>query len=188
MNVSTHLNGMDAAKAFFKEERLLMPVIPETLQPDIKELGAGVFGTEWAKGKPLYDIYPFVQETMRDPHAQFLVFGQAGHGVNSWAMHYYLVHGPIALFIQLPYGGVYMSREASVGAITGAWGLLKDLLKAVDEMEVNAEERLYIVESMLSGCRWAWGERGDVVPEGAWKTQQPTFYNALRSIVLGRVA
>ena len=188
MSVNSRKNGVDPAVSFISKKKLLLPPIPQSFRSSVEELGSGVFGTAWAKGRSLYNVQAFMNEAMNNANARFFVFGQAGHGINSWAMHYYLVDGPIALFLQLPYGGAYMSREASIGAITGAWGLIKDLIRAADEAEVATEERLYIVESPLSASRWAWGKRGEVLPSSVWQIKQPTFYNALCSIILGRVA
>lgn len=184
-NLST--KGLDAAKTFFREEKLPFPFVPAAFRSDIHQIGPGVFGSGWPVHAPvsLYDIQKCMTESMRHPDKPFLLFGEAGHGVNSWAMHYYLVNGPLALFVQLPFGGVHMNHEASVGAITGTWGLLRDVIHAADEADVSPDERLHIIDSAVIGSRWAWVKKNGSTANTTWHEQQPVLYGALRSLILG---
>lgn len=42
----------------------------------------------------------------------YLLMGFDGHGLASRAMHYYLVQGPLALFLQLSWGHAFEDSDA----------------------------------------------------------------------------
>ena len=42
-----------------------------------------------------------MQEAGTEPVADYLLLGHAGHGIQSYAIHYYVVRGPLALFLQI---------------------------------------------------------------------------------------
>ena len=65
--------------------------------------GEFVFGTR----DPEYGVYAlehYVSELPQPGLEDYLLMGFDGHGIASQALHYYLVCGPLAVFIQRNYG------------------------------------------------------------------------------------
>ena len=50
----------------------------------------------------------------------FVAVSHAGHGANSYALSYFLVDGPLALFLQTAWGGVFTDPEKA----ESTWRLL----------------------------------------------------------------
>ena len=62
-------------------------------------------------------VEKFIEEALSNPDREYVAVGHAGHGINSYAMHYFLVYGPVALFAQLPWGGAYMDSTETARVI-----------------------------------------------------------------------
>lgn len=89
----------------------------------------------------------------------YLLLGHAGHGVNSWAIHYYLVRGPLALFIQVGFGGAYIKRDSSVQKLTAAFIKAQELIRRFEKAQdagwlSSASQRWVVVASDFYGSRW----------------------------------
>lgn len=129
----------------FEDWGLAFPPVPGDLAPALRVLGPGLLGTREGVPSP-YDLDWFLADLANDPD-DYLVVGHAGHGVNSWAMHYHLVHGPLALLLQVPWGGAYANEEAAAAAVGAAFADARELLAAADALGLAPDERLVVVES-----------------------------------------
>lgn len=151
----------DAALAqmllLFEGWGLAFPPVPGDLAPALRVLGPGLLGTREGVPSP-YDLGWFLADLASDP-SDYLVVGHAGHGVNSWAMHYYLVHGPLALLLQVPWGGAYMDSEAATAAVGAAFADARELLAAADALGLTPGEHLVVVESGAAPSRWGVASR-----------------------------
>lgn len=151
------LVGLDAvryaAEQFEQEFKLPLPPLPAQFAEAMRVVGRGVFGTR-ADAPSLIDLDRFLDELEQGPPADYLLFGHQGHGVRSWAMHYYLVQAPLALFLQVPWGGAYMEDESATAQVARSFALAA-LLTQAPELERKAAGRwLVVVESDLAGSRF----------------------------------
>ncbi len=141
----------------FEDEGLPLPPLPESLIPQLVIVRPWMFGSrEDTPGA--YDLNWFVREAVEQEPAEYVLFGQDGHGVNSLAMHYYLVSGRLAVFVQVPWGGAYMDKQASNAAVAAALVGVERLIEAARAAEqglVDRNERLVVVASDLHGHRHA---------------------------------
>lgn len=149
---------IEQAREHFRHSGLAFPYVPEELGAQFTRQSDWVFGTRADAPAP-YDIDSFVDEACTEPELGYLLVGQDGHGINSYAMHYYLVRGPLALFVQSGWGGAYMDAEESARAIEARFGLARQLADAVDAVSkagrFEPNERLIVSESDFYGGRWA---------------------------------
>lgn len=149
---------IEQVREHFRDNGLAFPYIPEELGPRLIRHSEWVFATRADSPAP-YDIDSFVVEACKEPELQYLLVGQDGHGINSYAMHYYLVRGPLALFVQSGWGGAYMDEEESAHAIDARFSLARQLADAVEAMakggRFEPNERLVVFESDFYGGRWA---------------------------------
>ena len=150
--------ALEEARCLFSAEGLRFPPIPPDLAPRVGVLAPWVFGTR-ALTRSLYGMEWFVQEAESQPVEDYLLFGHAGHGINSWAMHYYLVRDPLMLFLQLGWSGAEMDRDDTTRRIAVAWARAETLIRAVEEAQHTGRwddtQHLFVVASDFSGSRWA---------------------------------
>jgi hypothetical protein len=167
----------------FEEEGLPLPPLPELLIPQLVVVRPWLFGSrEDVSGA--YDIEGLVREAIEDEPTDYVLFGQDGHGVNSVAMHYHLVSGPLALFVQVPWGGVYMDKAERNAAVAGAFADIGRLIEAVRRAEdrlAARNERLIVVASEWHGQRHAFVRPGEA-PE--WR-RGPASLIAARTALEG---
>ncbi len=83
------------------------------------------------------------------------MLSHSGRGVNSYAIHYYLVYGPLHMFLQLGWGGVYMDADEDAAKIRGCFSLADAIVRAATTVrKFGAGDRLTIVASDFYGSYW----------------------------------
>lgn len=158
--------GVESAAAVFSGESLRMPFVPERLAVAVRSRGALVFGTREAE-EGLYALEHYVSELEQPGLGDYLLMGFDGHGMVSQGLHYYLVSGPLALFLQLSYGNPFADEATSRRRIDGALGLAEQLYRDIADAEKGGKfpsgQRLVVVESDFSSSRWGWVVNGDAL-------------------------
>jgi hypothetical protein len=145
----------------FREAGLAAPPIPSRFESSLQALGPWWFATNDVSPPAMYLFETdFLLTLLTDQLEDFVAVSHAGHGANSYALSYFLVDGPLVLFLQTAWGGVYKDAEAAASA----WRLLvshvERLIQAArSSTGVNAggaEERLVVVNSdFRGGGSWA---------------------------------
>jgi hypothetical protein len=105
-----------------------------------------------------YEIDAYADEARTDVPDYALV-AHAGHGVNSYAIHYFLVRGPLGLFVQAPWGGVYTAEDEAVATMREYFDLAKTLVRAAGDglSPGRASDRLVVYVSDFYGSWWTPG-------------------------------
>lgn len=164
---------------------------PPELETEIRQVGEWVFGTR-TPPHDLYDYYPYVVEAATANPDDYLLLGQAGHGMQSYALHYYLVEASLALFLQLEWGGAYGNHDAERRAIGEQMALVPQLWAATREWDLAPDEHLVVALSDMHGARWAVLPRGMTEAEfmayGDWFTGDLADITPVLDWVLARSA
>jgi hypothetical protein len=159
MNEASLKSPDDMARAIFAREDLPFPPLPPAMAPALMKCTDNVFATRKLEQTP-YLLEHFRSEVRREAVADYALVGFDGHGVNSWAVHYYLVDGALALFMQLAWGGAYMdpaeAREAIATAFAWAERLQERIRQASTQGLIPAGWRLLVVASEFAQPGWAW--------------------------------
>jgi hypothetical protein len=152
------------AQALFAAEGLPFPPVPGHLAPTLGEQERGWYATRPMQSTP-YDLVHFLAEVETQPDVpDYAVVGFDGHGINSWAVHYYLVGKSVALFIQLPWGGAYTDPEPAradfAGMVEWAARLQSRLQQAEALHRIPDGMRLVVVASRFGRAGWRWLRAG----------------------------
>jgi hypothetical protein len=149
--------AIDEARQLFAQAGLPFPFIPPEMRETFEKIEDWVYGTR-LKIPWLYEIRQYATEAITTDIADYLLLGHAGHGIQSWAMHYYLVRGPLALFLQIAWGGAYTDEEKAIGQISTRFAQANDLIQKVEEARQKGSfqpgERLIIVSSEFHDSYW----------------------------------
>jgi hypothetical protein len=145
------------ARRQFEVQGLPFPHIPQEMEAGFRRLNEWVFGTGH-HGRGLYDIDQFIMDALNRPMEEFLLLGQAGRGIQSYAMHYYVARYPLYLFLQIAYGGAYTDSGEAIESMKRSFGqaesLIKNLPGAVRRGVLGPDERWVIADSDLYGSSW----------------------------------
>ena len=148
------MSVLEKARRLFQEAGLAFPEIPEELAAGLKEQGKWLFSTRDLEMSP-YNLDHYVQEGDQAP-AAYVVLAHSGHGVNSYAIQYYLVSGPLRLFLHLSWGGVYMDAEAAASKVRECFSQANEIVAAtMASRKFALGERLTIVGSDFYGSYWS---------------------------------
>jgi hypothetical protein len=148
------MTGIEKAKRLFHKAGLAFPTIPEELAAQLRELGRWLFSTRPVDIWP-YDLQDYVREVEETQVEDYALLCHSGHGVNSYALHYYLVHGSLHMFLQLGWGGIYMDGEAKAATIRDCFSMADRIVPAAQSTgRFQAGERLTIVASDFGGSFW----------------------------------
>jgi hypothetical protein len=172
-------SAIDDARQLFTDAGLAFPPLPADLETALEPRGDSVFGTRPAE-PPLYTIEGWVEPALRGE--EFAMLGMDGHGVNSWATHFYLSRGPVTLLLQVPAGGAYMEPAETAERVEGTWGLATQLLEQVDAALSAGRwplgRGLIILQTGFGESRRAWIDAGDR-GEPAWESSPTALADAL---------
>lgn len=145
------------AQQVFGAAGLPCPYVPTEMRGQVARLEEWVYGTR-ADTSSLYDLGWFVREVGATPVQDYVLFGQAGHGLNSRAMHYYLVRGRLALFLQLAWNGAYENHAEATQVVSERFAQAEALSQAVETAQhqgrFDPTERLIVVASDFYGSSW----------------------------------
>lgn len=160
---------LQRARALFDAEALPFPFVPPGLADALRERTPAIFSSHALDAPPyVLDVHlaDWLSGAADFDHA---VVAMDGHGTNSWAMHYYLVHGPLALFVQLPWGGAYVDEDAARARIRRVleWAapLPARLAALRDAGRLAAGRRLLVVVSRFTRAGWAWVDAPGASPD-----------------------
>jgi len=151
--------ALEEAGQLFSHEGIPFPFIPPEMRLAFAELSEWVYGTR-PDAPWLYEIRKYVKEAATIRMADYLLLGHAGHGIQSYAMHYYVVRGPLALFLQIAWGGVYMDKDEAARNMEVRYTQAEEIIRAVEVSQrknlFRPEERLIISASDFYGSSWTW--------------------------------
>jgi hypothetical protein len=114
-----------------RESGLSVPPIPESLRPSLARRGEWCWATRDVDPMAMYFFRQYVAEVVAQPVEDYVAVSHAGHGVNSYSLNYHLVLGPLAVFAQDSWGGVYTNPEQAAGEIRHTHELIQLLLDAL---------------------------------------------------------
>ena len=104
------MSDIEKARRVFRKAGLAFPKIPDELATRLQERGDWVFSTREIDVSP-YDLRHYVCE-FAGPHVEdYVVLSHSGHGINSYAVQYYVVHGSLGVFLHLGWGGYELFLE-----------------------------------------------------------------------------
>lgn len=162
-------SGITDLEQRFEADGLPLPPIPEQFVEQLEVLAPWCWSTRPIDPFAMYMFARPIEEAERQEVADHLAISHAGHGVNSWGLNLNVVMGPLALFVQDGYGGVYMEHDECIRAIADTYQRVAEVLEVV---EAAAWEGSY----PRIFCAWSefrWSCRSAVQPqEGAtlhWK-------------------
>ena len=149
--------ALQEARYLFAQAGLPFPLVPAEMRPAFAKIKDWVYGTR-SNVPWLYEIRQYVLEVATEPVADYLLLGHAGHGIQSWAMHYYLVRGPLALFLQIAWGGAYMEEKEAAREISLRFAQAEELIQAVAVAQrkgsFQPDERLVVVFTEFYDSYW----------------------------------
>jgi len=115
--------------AFFRAQVLPFRNSPRSWQAGYKSLAIGVTPPATLIASP-YNLDAYLRETNAPP--DYAVLAHAGHGINSYAIHCFLVVGRLRIFLQLTWGGVYEDNAPRARAIETCFALVDTLVETYD--------------------------------------------------------
>jgi len=172
--ISLMTADIEKANRLFREAGLAFPTLPAKLASQLKERDNWCFSTreiDWDNYMWPYNLNYYVHE-FEEKHVQdYAVISHSGHGINSYALQYYLVCEHLGLFLHLGWGGCYMVDYEDSAKIRDCFRLADKIVSAVRNLGTFGEnDRLLIVVSDFYGSFWVppGGNRRekDALPKG----------------------
>jgi hypothetical protein len=151
---------IEQARALFAGEELPFPPLSAEAAAALQEVGPDIFATRPFDITP-YGLEAYSDRLQRSPlQENYALLGVDGHGINSWAMHYFVVKDALALFIQRAWGGAYHDADERRRAIAASFAFAKTLQdetrRARQDGLIPPGWRLLVVASDYAEPGWAW--------------------------------
>jgi hypothetical protein len=74
----------------------------------------------------------YLVEAIAEPVEDYVAVSHAGHGVNSYGLNFHLVYGPIAVFAQTGWAGVYTNADEAAADVTRQFTQCADLIATAE--------------------------------------------------------
>ena len=153
------VTDIEKARKLFQEAGLAFPKIPKELAARLKKRGEWLFSTRKISLAP-YNLDHYFHELDETNVKDYAILAHSGHGVNSYAIQYYLVYGALRILLHLGWGGVYMDAKETTTKITECFSLTDEIIPAVQNTgRLRAGDRLTIVGSDFYGSYWSASSR-----------------------------
>jgi len=143
----------------FAEAGLPLPPIPEPLLSQLRTQQNWCWSTLPIDGLDMYMFFDvmgegrnFLLDVLRDEVGDYAAVSHAGHGINSYAINYHLVHGKLAVLMQVAWGGVYIDNAQAAQRLSEYWARIAEML---DMPAGSADDRRLLV--VYSDFRDMWG-------------------------------
>jgi hypothetical protein len=130
--------GYDDLVATLLKAQLALPPVPAPFQPNLIRQDPWVWSTRPIDPMDMHMFDRYVDEALASPVDDYLAISHAGHGLNSYGLNYHLVYGPLALFTQNGWGGVYTDRAKSEARVAATFRLAANLI-AISERHRSAD-------------------------------------------------
>src|ERR1035441_8409353 len=150
----TPMTDIEKARKLFSEAGLAFPPIPQNLAVKLRERERWVFSTRPIHESP-YDLAYYVREVQEKQTPDYALLSHSGHGENSYAIQYYLVHGSLRMFLHLCWGGTRMDNVKEAAKIRDCFSKtdkIVQLLQGVESFQTG--EHLTVVASDFYGGCW----------------------------------
>jgi hypothetical protein len=106
--------------AAFTDSHLPLPPVPEPLRPRLRTVRDWCWSTREIDGFAMYMFESgFPADVLAGRAPDYVAVSHAGHGVNSYAINYHLVCGPLAVLLQVGWGGIYTDNAAAARRLDG---------------------------------------------------------------------
>jgi len=152
-DVETSIPPVEKARRLFQDAGLAFPSIPEELARRLKEIGEWCFATRRIKVDP-YLLRDYVMDTGRT-RGDYILLAHSGHGVNSYAIQYYLVYRCLRMFLHLGWGGAHMDNGKERAKIRECFELADQLVQQAKALSWHKhDERMTVVVSDFYGSYW----------------------------------
>ena len=148
----------------FTEAGLPLPPIPAELRARLRTESDWCWSTKPIDGLDMYMFFDldhegrrFLIDVLHDRVEDYAAVSHAGQGINSYAINFHLVHGPLAILMQVGWGGVYMDNEQAALELSGYWSQIAEMLDTPPGPRSEAQQRFAVVYSDFRpywGCGW----------------------------------
>jgi hypothetical protein len=152
-------SGGDYARVerLLAEAGLTMPPMPEMAEARLKEREDDCFSTRTFKASPA-DLLHYVRKAFEGVSPDYVLVALGRDGRTADALHFFLVQGPLQLFLQIGRGGAGASRERATALVNGCFALAHQLVEAVPHAlrkgRLAPTGRLTVVGSDLGESFW----------------------------------
>lgn len=142
---------------FFARNDLGAPPLPPELATSIEKRRDFQWSSRELPFSP-YAPFQYVEELVRSPPGDYVALSHDGHGANSYALHYQLVRGRLAMLLQIGWGGAYMDKPVAAKCVATAMSAADKIVKAAEIAERSGywlgTERLLVVASQQHLSWW----------------------------------
>lgn len=144
---------LDAVRLRFVREGLLAPPVPLSLSADVSMYGAWDIGT--AADTPALEAFQqHVDRLLRPDTPDYVRFGHAGHGSDSYAVYYYVRFRGLAVALELDWGGARSTTEEAAERVRRAFAAVEELIDLA-ESPLCSGHRVYASLSDRRGASFA---------------------------------
>ncbi len=161
------MNDLESARDQFFKAGLVFPTLPPPLALALVSRARWCYSTRALPINP-YAHQFYIEEACEERAPEYAIVAHGGHGTNSYALHHYLVHRKLSLFVKVAWGGDPRDQARATRIANQAIELADRLVVAAQMSPrlAEASDRLVVVASDCTPSLWR-------PPGGVWLSELP---------------
>lgn len=156
-------------EAMLAETGLSMPPMPADAEARLKERKDSYFSTRAFKESPV-NLQHYVRKAIAGVSPDYVLVARVGQGTSPCAMHYFLVQGPLQVFLQLACGS-QAGRDGATLLLNECFSLVHELVAAMPHVlrtgRLPGSGRLTVVASDRTESFWEMAGAGERAGQAA---------------------
>lgn len=133
-------SGYEDMLATFESAGLPEPPIPTRFRSQLRRIEEWCWATRQIDPIEMY-MFHYPAEVLSGDVEDYVAVSHAGHGANSYGISLHLVDGPVAVFVQTLWGGVYTDNDAQAKGLDAQFRKVRALIETVEAVADGVPSR-----------------------------------------------
>ena len=150
-----------------------LPALLQELRLKLKKKDHRIFSTRFLEWSPYY-VRKYLNEIEENNVPDYAIIAHSGHGLNSWAVQYYLVWRTLRIFVHLPWRGAYMDGNATTAKIRNCFSMVDKIVQQAEGVPAGCRLAPVLLAkgggTLIQSRSWIRRSSGSVIDEGScWR-------------------
>jgi len=163
-------SGYENMASTLMDNGIHLPFIPKALRLNIIAQKEWCWSTDTVNSFQMYQMdKQYLYELITTDAPDYMALSHAGHGINSYGLQYALRYGPLVVFFQRTFGGVYNDNKKDLCCVNASFNQINDLLKTIPAditKKAYSKKIVLIWSDFRSACNYGSLDRVDLQSRG----------------------
>lgn len=189
MDTTHFYEEVAGAKAWFALEEyarqvgIILPAFPEVFRENLCQKSNHLYASVQQDSLLEKSSLTLLEDLEKKEVENYCIFRFDEHGIASRLLSIYMVYKSLAIFLNLPYGGIGEGvEEQNLVSVKGSLSLFQSILAKLEKKPIEPQKRLVIVfnKRYPGNNGWGWIHTGKKIE---WHTSQLPLIDVIENLI-----